>query len=176
MRDYNHFAKLLLETRQPLSASDRRQIDVAIAQLAKEPQAAVDTDRLRCGLAAHEHDVPALRACSARLVAAAPDDLETTWSQWALALETGDVQAAQKYVDRVRTDGRNGKAATEMQAGVDALRRSAALPSRAPRALRWAIVAGLGFALAIGLFALATRASRGLQRRATPTTPEEARP
>ncbi len=176
VRDYDHFAKLLLEKRQALSPTERRQIDVAIAQLATEPQAAVNTDRLRCSLAAHEHDVPGLRACSARLVAAAPDDLQTIWSEWALALEIGDVQTAQRYVDRVRANGRNGKAATEMQTGIDALRQSTAVPSRAARALRWAAIAGLAFALAIGLFALATRVSRALQRRAAPTSPEEARP
>lgn len=147
LADYKNFIGLILAKGAPLTKGERHQVDVAIAQVAKQPEAAVDVESFRCRLAAHEHDVPALRACGARLAALAPDDLRTAYAGWALALETGDRTAATAFIDRVRADGRHGRV-------VDAMEESTRLlapprPSRLRRAVRWGGLGAIAFAGAL---------------------------
>jgi tetratricopeptide (TPR) repeat protein len=170
VRDFTHFAELLLSKDGPLTPTERRQVDVAIGQLAKEPRAALPTDRLRCDLAAREHDVRELRASSARLTAAAPDDLKTIWCQWALAMETRDRRTADDLVERVRATGTHGKLAVEMQQATLGL--PGARPTKLARAGRWGASGALAFLLALSLYAGGKR-SLGSLRGAAPRDREE---
>lgn len=148
--DYTHFVRLLLAKNAPLTTSERKQVGVAIAQLAAEPKAAIDTERLRCDLAAHEHDIAGLESCSAKLVAAAPEDLRTISSEWALSVAKGDRAAAERFVDRIRATGRNGKTVDAME---DAMRGlPGGRPTRIARAIRWGVSGALLFLVSFFLY------------------------
>jgi hypothetical protein len=154
--DYTHFVRLLLARSPRLSDEDRRQIGVALAQLDSEPRAAMIATRVRCDLATHEHDIPALEACTAKLQATAPDDWRTATFAWALAFEKKDRAALPMRLDRARAAGAPADVLARLTAGTQAL---GALPSWKGRALRWAI-AGVGsFWLLLGFFALLRRRS-----------------
>ena len=170
--DFTHFAKLLLAKDGPLTPVERWQVDVAIEQLAREPAAALTTDRLRCDLAAHEHDVLVLRASSARLTAAAPDDLKTIWCQWALAMETRDRKTADDFVERVRATGTHGKLAVEMQQATRGL--PGERPTKLARAARWGASGGLAFLLALSFYAGGKRGLGSLRGAPAPGDREEA--
>jgi tetratricopeptide (TPR) repeat protein len=172
--DYTHFVRLLLAHDAPLTASERRQVSVSIAQVSKEPQAALEAERLRCDLAEHERDVPALRDCSAKLVAAAPDDLRTIGAQWALALHTGDRVAAERFVTRVRAGGRNGKIVNAME---EAMRLLPRVPTtRRSRAVRWGSYAAGAFLLLVAAGMGGAKAARFWRRRRGLSSPSPARP
>jgi len=163
LADFKSFIDLILSKDAPLTTSERRQIDAAIAQVAKEPEAAVDVESFRCRLASHEHDVPALRACGAKLTALAPGDLRTAFAGWALALETGDRVAAEAFVDRVRADGRHGRIVNAME---DAMRRSPRpRTSRLKRALHWGAGGAVVFAAGLAIYAGITALVRALRRQ-----------
>lgn len=152
--DYTHFVKLLVEKEGPLTPSDRRQIDLSLAALDEEPAAALIAARVRCNVAVHDHDVPALEACTGKLVAAEPDDVRTVSFQWVLALERGDRASAALLEKRVEalTPRRTPPAATS---------------TKAQRFVRWA-VGGLAASLAVAaLVAAASRLAAGRRRRLT---------
>jgi hypothetical protein len=162
--DYTHFVKLLLAGDAPVTPSDRRQIDVAVGQLAKEPAAALITESVRCNVAAHEHDLPGLEACTAKLVAAAPGDARSIAFQWALAFEEGDRAAAKRHYERATAAGADQDTLGRMSAK---MRTVGWLSGRGPltRFVGW----GLGGLLAsLGLFAIYAAVARtvaSLRRR-----------
>lgn len=150
--DYTHFVKLLVEKDGPLTPSDHRQIDLALAALDKEPAAALIAARVRCNVAVHDHDVPALEACTRKLVAAEPDDVRTVSFQWALALERGDRVAAELHKKRIQ--------ALTPRAAVVAPRIT-----KAQRFVQWAL-GGLAASLAIAaIVGGATRFAAARRRR-----------
>lgn len=137
--DYTHFVKLLVEQDGPLTPSDHRQIDLALAALDKEPAAALIAARVRCNVAVHDHDVPALEACTRNLIAAEPDDVRTVSFQWALARERGDRASAELLAKRVQTLTPAAPTVAASSPG-----------TKAQRFVRWA-VAGLAASLAVAL-------------------------
>jgi hypothetical protein len=147
--DFTHFVKVLLAKEGPLTIAERKQAETVIAALDREPRAALIAARVRCNVAAHDHDLSALEACTARLVADAPFDPSTIGFQWALALEKNDHAGA------------DALAARAVAAGLDrdtvARLRSATIGTRAyrvARALRWGLEGAIGFvivALGVGL-------------------------
>ena len=161
--DITHFVHLLLSTNAPLTKSERKEVDVAIGQVAKEPQAALETESLRCKVAAHEHEIPGLRACSAKLAAAAPNELRSIWAQWALAVETNDRAKARELVDRVRATGRNGKIAGAMEETMAGL--PAPPVSKVARAARWGAGGAIAFLGSLLLYAGIARALSTWRRR-----------
>jgi tetratricopeptide (TPR) repeat protein len=169
--DFTHLSELLLSKDGPLTPTERRQVDVSIGQLAKEPKAALPTDQLRCELAAHEHDVSGLRASSARLTAAAPDELKTIWCQWALAVETRDKKTADDLIERVRATGTHGKVTVQMEETTRGLPEGH--PARLARAGRWGVSGALAFLLALSLYAGGKRGLGSLHGAATAGHREE---
>lgn len=158
--DYTHFVKLLLATNATLSASDRKQIDVALGQLDKEPRAALIAENVRCNVAAHEHDRAGLEACTAKLTAAAPNDRATILFALALAVDKSDRAAVGRLTDRARAAG------IDEQVLANALRVTRG-PSggRWARALRWAVDAVLGFLLLTIFYKLGARGFSAARRR-----------
>ena len=173
VHDYVHLSELLLLKDGPLTPTERRQVDVSIGQLAKEPKASIPTDRLRCELAAREHDLNELRASSARLTAAAPDDLKTIWCQWALAVETRDGKTAEDSIERVRATGTHGKLAVEMEQATPDLR--VRRPAKLARATRWGASGALAFLLALSLYAGGKRGLGSLRGGAAPEETQSSR-
>jgi hypothetical protein len=158
--DFTHFVRLLLAKDAPLTVGERHQVGVAIAALEREPRAALIATRVRCNVAVHEHDVPGLQACTAKLVAAAPSDPSTIEFQWVLAIEKKDRAGAEVLAARAAA------------AGLDAdtmawLRRATigARPYRGARALRWALEAGLAFLIAaLGVGSIVRHVERARRR------------
>ena len=146
--DFTHFVKLLLAKDGPLTGAERKQVETAIAALDREPRAALIAARLRCNVAAHDHDVLALEACAATLVAVAPADPSTIAFQWALAIEKNDRQGADALASRAIAAGLDRETVARL--------RSATIGRRAfrvARALRWGLEASVAFvivALAVG--------------------------
>jgi len=132
--DYTHLVKLLLANPGPLSASDRRQIDVALGALATDPRAALIAERVRCDVAAHDHDRTALEACTAKLAAAAPDDWRTSAFSWALAFDRGDTSETARQFARAHAGGAPAETLARMEAGTRTLRAR-----RLARVMTWAI-------------------------------------
>jgi hypothetical protein len=157
--DFTRFVRLLLAKSDPLNASERKQVDVAIAQVAKQPKATIVTEKLRCELALHENDLPALGVCSAKLAVAAPNDPKTISYEWALALDRRDAPAARRLVERARRTGVHRDVVAKMQEATHALGAS-----RTTRAVRWALV-GAGGTLLAALLVVASRGIAGLRRR-----------
>jgi hypothetical protein len=163
--DYTHFVKLLLASDAPLTASDRRQIDVAIGQLAKEPAAALITERVRCNVAAHEHDGPGLEACTAKLVSLAPDDARTIAFQWTLAVDKGDKAGAELHFARAAAAGTDKEALARMAAKMRAAGWLSHRGTTLSRFVAWG-VAGLLVTLAVfAIWAAGARTLASFRRR-----------
>jgi tetratricopeptide (TPR) repeat protein len=158
--DLTHFVKLLLAKDAPLTAKERQLADAAIAVLEREPRAALIAARVRCNLATHEHDLAALEACTATLVAAAPSDPTTIGFQWALALENNDRPGAQALASRAVAAGLDGDTVARLHRATIGTRAV-----RVARALRWGLEAGLGFVIvALGAGVLIRHLERARRR------------
>ena len=158
--DFSHFVKLLLAKEGPLTSAERKQAETAIAALDRAPRATLIAARVRCNVAAHDHDLPALEACTARLVADAPSDPSTVAFQWALAIEKNDRAGADVLAVRAVAAGLDRDAIARL--------RSATIGTRAfrvARALRWGLQAAIAFVLvALGVGALVRYLERARRR------------
>jgi hypothetical protein len=158
--DFTHFVKLLLAKDGPLSGAERKQAETAIAALDREPRAALIAVCLRCNVAAHDHDLPALETCTAALVAEAPADPRTIAFQWALAIEKDDRPGADALASRAIAAGLDRDTVARL--------RSATLGTRAvrvARALRWGLEAAVAFVIvALGVGALVRYLERARRR------------
>jgi hypothetical protein len=158
--DYTHFVRLLLAKSEALSADDRRQIGIAIAALAKEPQAAADAAELQSELAVRDGDVAGLRAGVEKLAVLAPEAPKTIFYQWTLAFDARDRKAAVRLVER----GRDVGVKLDVIARMEAATRGLPLP-RGERAARWGLVGTGAFLLALALRASTTRVRARFRRR-----------
>ncbi len=158
--DYTHFVRLLLSQGQALSTDDRRQIGIAIAALAKEPQAAADAAELQSELAVRDGDLAGLRAGVEKLAVLAPESRKTIFYQWTLAFDARDRKAAVGLVERARAGGVKPDVVARMEAATRGLPLS-----RRERAARWGLVGAGAFLLAIALRAAATRLRARVRRR-----------
>jgi hypothetical protein len=163
--DYTHFVQLVLASApgRRLLPDEQRQVDVAVAALEREPRAALIATRVRCNVAGHEHDRAALEACTAKLVAAAPEDVRTIQFQRALAVERGDSAAARLYGARARTAEEDATLARKGEGAGPVARASVA--TRVTRAGAWAAAALLVLFAVAGLAALVRRGLTLARRR-----------
>jgi hypothetical protein len=154
--DYATFVKLLLAENGSLGDAQRKEIDAVMVHLAKEPEAEVLTQRLKCEVALRTHDVPALQACSTTLAAKAPKDAMTISFQWALALEQHDGARATELVALARKAGMAKEGIAKMEQATQRLGRQRRLHN-----VFWALGAVLlAVALVVGArrFAASRRA------------------
>jgi hypothetical protein len=120
--DYTRFVTLVLGSKEPLHADERKELEAVIQHLQQEtPLDAVPT-MLRCEVDLRFKDIPALEACTAELTKQAPNDPKTVSLQWALAVEKRDRGAALSLLDRARGLGVNAAALAKMEAGTRAIR------------------------------------------------------
>jgi hypothetical protein len=158
--DFTHFVRLLLAKEAPLTAKERQQAEAAIAVLEREPRAALIAARIRCNVAAHEHDLASLEACTAKLVGAAPSDPSTIGFQWALAIEKNDRPAADLLASRAAAAGLDGDTVARLRRATIGTRAF-----RVARTLRWAFEAGLAFMIvALGVGVLVRHVERTRRR------------
>jgi hypothetical protein len=165
--DYTHFVQLVLASApgRRLLPAEQKQVDLAVAALEREPRAALIATRVRCNVAAHEHDRPALESCTAKLVAAAPEDVRTIQFQRALAVETGDSAAARLHEARARAAAGDATLARKGEGAGPVARASVA--TRITRAGAWAAAALVALFAVAGLAALARRGWSVVRRRAS---------
>jgi tetratricopeptide (TPR) repeat protein len=159
--DHTHFVRLLLTKSGPLTAAERRQIGVVLDHLSKEPRAALTAERVRCNVAVHERDIPALSDCVAKLAAAEPSDGRTISFQWALALETGHAIAAERLLRAATRAGVDADSLGRMREATRALTRKTL--ARAGRG------AALGAGASLVLLVVYVGLRRGRARRNRPT-------
>ena len=151
--DFTHFVRLLLSSRgAPLGAEDRRQIDLVIEQLGRDPRATLTATRLRCNVATHERDLAALDACTKILAAAEPNAPSTISFQWALAFERRNAIASERLLWRARRAGVDAASLARMQTATRTLTWE--------RAKRTGVWAAGGAGLFLFLFALRTLGKR----------------
>jgi hypothetical protein len=149
--DYTRFVTLLLARDGALDADLRRQAEIAIGQLEKEPRAIAEARRLRCRLLLHEHD-GAVDACLTQLHALAPDAPTTVELEWARAIERHDVAGAERLAERAKSAGVSAGVVQKMGQVTRTLG-----PGRMARAGTWAMWAGGSFLLIALAYMVGTR-------------------
>jgi tetratricopeptide (TPR) repeat protein len=158
--DFTHFVKLLLSKDGPLTSAERKQAETAIAALDREPRAALIAARVRCNVAAHERDLPALEACTRKLLADAPSDPSTIAFQWALAVEKNDQAGADTLASRALAAGLDRDTVARLRGATIGARAS-----RVSRAVRWGLEAGIAFLIvALGVGWLIRSIERGRRK------------
>lgn len=90
VEDYARYVRLMLAKTGALTDAERTETSAVIGHLAADPEAKVAAADLSCQVAVRTHDVAGLRACTATLRTAAPNDAKTISFLWALAHETDD--------------------------------------------------------------------------------------
>ncbi len=121
--DYQHFVSLVLASKGPLPAEERKELDLVILHLANEAQLGAAPTVLRCEVALRFKDWPALEACTGELARVAPSDPKTVSLQWALALERNDRAEALRLIDKAKVTGMSAAAVAKMEAGTQAMTR-----------------------------------------------------
>ena len=121
--DYTRFVSLVLGSKGPLPAGERKELEAVIKHLQEEAKDPTVPTTLRCEVALRFKDIPALEACTKELTKLAPNDPKTVSLQWALAVEKRDRTAAMSLLDRARGLGVSAAALAKMEAGTQAIRR-----------------------------------------------------
>ncbi len=121
--DYTRFVTLVLGSKGPLPADERKELEAVIKHLGDETKGSAVPTTLRCEMDLRFKDIPALEACTAKLAQQAPNDPRTVSLQWALAVEKRDRTAALSLLDRARAVGVSAAALAKMEAGTHAIRR-----------------------------------------------------
>jgi hypothetical protein len=145
--NYELFVRLMLSKPGTLTGDERKELDDVVTHLSKQPDVGVVPQQLACEVAVHNHDVPGLEACTAKLAQTAPNDAKTISYQWALAIEKRDGKQARGLIDRARAAGMAKEGLAKMEATTGSL---SGFPRRA---LMWAV----GVALALGIVFIGTR-------------------
>ena len=121
--DYVRFVSLVIASKAPLPADERKELGTVIKHLEQETNGDTASTTLRCEMDLRFKDIPALEDCTARLARQAPNDPKTISLQWALAVEKRDRGAAMTLLDRARSLGVNATALAKMQEGTEAILR-----------------------------------------------------
>jgi hypothetical protein len=145
--DFERFVTVVLSSKAPLPAGERKELDAVVLHLASEAQSGARPTMLKCDVALRFRDMPALELCTAELERLAPNDPKTISFEWALALENRDGEAARRLIDRAKSTGMNSAGVSKMEAGtrVMARRRAERLIASALAALLIAAALWLGW-------------------------------
>ena len=121
VNDSIHFVDLVLATKGPLPAVERRELDEVIDHLAKESKVGAVPSILHCQVALRFNDFATLESCTNELAVKAPKDPRTISLQWALALEKHNRSEALALIDRARTAGMNSEGIAQMERATRAM-------------------------------------------------------
>ncbi len=154
VRDYTRFVQLTLAKPGPLSQKETAALKQVIRHMQEDPEGREASAELECEVGTRTSNVAELRECTAALSARAPDDRKTLTYQWALAMQEGQFEVANKLLDRARSVGLS----------VD-LMKQATLATEKRHRLRMVLVF-VAIALFLGGAGIAGRAL--LRRRLTP--------
>jgi hypothetical protein len=103
VEDFTRLIHVILAKKGALPKERRDEVYGAIEHLQLEVALGAGIDQLRCEASLRFEDYDMLRACTGRLVQAAPNDAQTVMFQWALALHDHDKEKAAALVDRARS-------------------------------------------------------------------------
>jgi hypothetical protein len=154
IEDHARFGRLMIARPGRLGDQERGLLQASIGHLRRQPGGLLRAEQLQCDLALKQGDGAMLAACTAALMAAAPDDARTIGYQWALAVHRRDGDEARRLLERARRAG-------VTPSGIAAMETLAAAQPGFLR--RW----GLPLALAaIGLMGVLLVAHTAIKRRA----------
>jgi hypothetical protein len=114
LKDYRRYVDLMTTKPGDLSPADRGELNAVLEHLDKQPDLAVPTAHMRCETAVKTKDAAALKACTAVLAKAAPDDPKTIVFQWSLAVMQGDRSQAALLLGKAEKVGVNPESIDRM--------------------------------------------------------------
>lgn len=100
--DYAHFVKIVVSQREPLQASQIKQVDDVVAHLRQTMSDLPFPDLLECQLGLRIKDERRLANCTSALAQKAPLDMSTITYSWLLAVMRFDRKAAESWVQRAK--------------------------------------------------------------------------
>jgi hypothetical protein len=100
--DYAHFVKIVVSQREPLQASQVKQVDDVIVHLRQTMSDLTFPDLLECQLGLRIKDERRLVNCTSALAQKAPHDMSTISYSWLLSVMRFDRKTAESWVQRAR--------------------------------------------------------------------------
>ena len=151
--DYTHFVRLIVSKPGKLGEKEVAALGNVIQHMRDDPQGQGAVDEIECEVGVRTSNVAQLRECTTALIARAPNDPKTVTYQWALAIQEGKFDDADRLVERASTLGVH----------VEAMRQATAAGEKQHRMMLFVIFAS---ALLVAVAALAGGAA--LRRRLSP--------
>ncbi len=155
VKDYTHFAKLVIGKPGKLSDKEKGALTNLIAHMREDPAGRPFVDDLECQVGVRTTNVAQLRECTAALVQKAPDDPKTIVYQWNLAFLEGTSSQAENLLERAQAAGVAPAEIEKM--------RAATTDNSMRRYLRRALVV-LAAGLLVGALGVALRANAARKR------------
>ena len=153
VQDYSHFVRLIMAKPGELDIKDQAALQLVLKHMRDDPSGRNAVDELACEVAVRTSNVPQLRECTTALVARAPNDPQTIKFQWALAIQEGHLDLADKLVARARAMG----------IPIDEMQRTTDIDRRVERKRIFLTLVTIGLLVAAALVL-----RRGLRRRNAP--------
>jgi tetratricopeptide (TPR) repeat protein len=105
VRDYTRFVQLTLAKPGQISQKETAALKQVIRHMQEDPEGREASAELECEVGTRTSNAAQLRECTAALSARAPDDPKTLTYRWALAMQEGQFDVANKLLDRARSIG-----------------------------------------------------------------------
>ncbi len=140
--DYERFVRLVVSKPGKLSDKEIAALGQVIEHMKEDTEGRGAVDRNECEIGVRTSNLVQLRECTSALVASAPNDPKTITYQWALAVQEGKFDDADKLVVRASTLGVH----------VEAMRRTTAEGEKRRRLILFVICAST-LLVAAALFA-----------------------
>lgn len=105
VQDYSHFVRLIMAKPGELNTKDQAALELVLRHMREDSSGRDAADELACEIAVRTSNVGELRECTTALATRAPNDPQTIKFQWALAVQEGRLDSADKLVERARAMG-----------------------------------------------------------------------
>jgi tetratricopeptide (TPR) repeat protein len=101
LADYSHYARLALQQKK-LAPTELQNLDAVVAHLKETDATRMTGLNIECAVGAHEADSTRLQRCVPELMTKAPDNYETLYYAWAMAMVKHDYAGAERLVERLK--------------------------------------------------------------------------
>jgi tetratricopeptide (TPR) repeat protein len=105
VKDYTRFAHLVISKPGRLTDRETAALGQVIQHMKDDPAGREAVYDVECEVGVRTSNLAQLRECTAALAARAPEDKETLTYQWALAIQEGHFDQAEKLIERARSAG-----------------------------------------------------------------------
>jgi tetratricopeptide (TPR) repeat protein len=102
LNDYVDYIRLVLGTPGDLSTADRTSLASVIKHLREDPNGKSAADLWECEVGVRTRDAEQLEECTAAMALRSPNDPQTTFYEWTLAMIRGDIPRAETLVVQAR--------------------------------------------------------------------------